>query len=159
MRFRGAHASRVLVAASRRHFCGFFEDEGCLWRDARGDTRDACAPRTTEPTSPKFPLSNNQFPIFNSIEGSAQGCEERATLGEFAELDINPNGVARAGGGGATPLGLETMVGRLTQGSLASSATLGWMDTIPLGLESRNYQFQILNSQFQIGWKRLGIGN
>ena len=152
MMFRGAHASRVLVAASRRHFCEFFEDDGCL-------RRDACAPRTTEPTSPKLPISNNQFPIFNSIEGSAQGCEERATLGEFAELDINPNGVARAGGGGATPLGLETMVGRLTQGSLASSATLGWMDTIPLGLESRNYQFQILNSQFQIGWKRLGIGN
>ena len=45
---RGAHASRVLVAASRRHLFEFFEDVGCLRRDAGGDTRDACAPRTIE---------------------------------------------------------------------------------------------------------------
>ena len=48
MRFRGAHASRVLVAASRRHPLESFENDGCLRRDAGGDTRDACAPRNTE---------------------------------------------------------------------------------------------------------------
>jgi thiamine-phosphate pyrophosphorylase len=37
---RGAHASRVLLSASRR------ERFGWLGRDAQADTRDACAPRT-----------------------------------------------------------------------------------------------------------------
>ena len=39
---RGAHASRVLLSASRR------ERFGGLGRDAQANTRDACAPRTTD---------------------------------------------------------------------------------------------------------------
>ena len=38
----GAHASRVLLSASRRERFGWFG------RDAQTDTRDACAPRTTD---------------------------------------------------------------------------------------------------------------
>jgi len=54
-KIRGAHASRVLVAASRRdELLAFVADLGVflkksagssLWRDAKASTRDACAPQ------------------------------------------------------------------------------------------------------------------
>ena len=55
----------------------------------------------------------------------AQGCEARATLGHPIKLFINPNGVASFVSRRMQPIQGCTCSGRITQGSLADSATLG----------------------------------
>jgi hypothetical protein len=56
----------------------------------------------------------------------AQGCEQRATLGESARQRPTPTGLwLRAGNGGRNPVGVGAVVGQVTQGS-SLLATLGW---------------------------------
>jgi hypothetical protein len=56
---------------------------------------------------------------------SAQGCEERATLGHHSNGFINPEWVASLGGDDATPLGLGFILVTSTRRSRSSPIRLG----------------------------------
>jgi len=78
-KIRGAHASRVLVAASRRdELLALFADLGIflkksagssLWRDAKASTRDACAPQnralSARPPVRYMPMGRCPSPSFS----------------------------------------------------------------------------------------------
>jgi hypothetical protein len=64
--------------------------------------------------------------------GTAQGCEEQASLGEYSTNRIKPEGVGSIPELDATHSGLRTL-SEMTQGS-SFLAPLGWKTPIRLGL-------------------------
>src|SRR6266545_1793483 len=86
----------------------------------------------------QFFLTERAIP--KGLRPSAQGCEERATLGQDSENENNPNGVvaiSRAKGGmglAATPLGLAMFAGRRPKVVPLSRDNIWLCAAAPLGL-------------------------
>src|SRR5262245_44991882 len=94
-------------------------------------------PRSITPNRTRAFSKASRERIPKGFRLKAQGCEERATLGDRRNEIINPNGVAAAVvNGGRNPVGVVTTFWSSTQGS--SLCSQPWaLRRNPFGIESQ----------------------